>query len=82
MQTVTAHFTHKISPKDTDVSEQFEIADGAFSDSRKLGAALRKQRILQPGQRIRSFKVTGDKVVVFPSAGIWQSITLKFAPAT
>ncbi len=73
-----ARFTHKIAPRDTDVSkESFEIADNAFSDSRTLGAALRAARVLQPGERVRTFRVEGDKVIIFPpKTSIWHAITI------
>jgi hypothetical protein len=83
MQTATqysARFVHKISPKDTDVQGPFGIPDGAFSDSKKLGAALRSAKILGKGERIRAFRVEGDKVVVFPCASIWHAIVITAAP--
>lgn len=77
MQTFIAHFTHKISPKNTDVSEQFDLPENAIDSLKTLGALLRKQRILQPGQRINYFKLENGEITIFPMGGIWHSITLK-----
>jgi hypothetical protein len=69
-------FVHKISPSAKDVSEPIEVSGGAFSDSKTLAAALRKAKVLGAGERLRAFRVEGDRVVAFPDRGIWHSIVL------
>ena len=54
------------------------IPDGAFSDTRKLGAALRAVGALPKGDRIKSFRVEGDSVVAFHmNTSPWHAIILK-----
>ena len=80
MTTFHARYVHKIAPKDTDVSGPHTIPDGAWSDSKTLGKALRCAKVLLPGARVRSFRVEGNKVVVFPTlpglSTYWHAIVL------
>lgn len=76
-------YVHKISPRDSDVKGPVTIPAGAFADRKKLGAALRKAGVLDPGAQVRNFRTEGDKVVVFPSmpgmTTYWHSIILTHA---
>jgi hypothetical protein len=71
---------HKISPSAKDTGPDVEISDNAWSNRNTLAKALRKARVLDPGARVRSFRVEGDKVVVFPSipgmTTYWHSVIL------
>jgi len=73
-------YIHKISPSPQDVWGPVCLNDNAFSDSKTLGAALRKAHVLIPGGQVRQFRVEGDRVIVFPSAPgmttYWHSIIL------
>jgi hypothetical protein len=73
-------YVHKISPSDKDTMGPVTIPNGAFSDSKSLGAALRRAKVLGSGAQVRSFRVEGDKVVVFPSmpgmTTYWHSVVL------
>ena len=73
-------YVHKISPSDKDVGPDVALPSGAFSDSKKLGAALRKAGILAAGGRVNAFRAQGDKTIVFPSVpGLttyWHAIVL------
>lgn len=76
MRTYTIRFVHKISPQWADV-ETFELPDGTFSDSRTLQAdALRDAGAMSPGERLRGFRVEGDKTVCFPDRGIWHALVI------
>jgi hypothetical protein len=68
-------FVHKISPRDNDV-DVVSLPAGAFSNRNTLGAALRAAGLLFSGERIREFRVEGDKVIAFPAGSIWHSIIL------
>lgn len=76
----SVRYIHKISPSDKDVGPDVELPGSAFADRNKLGAALRKARVLMQGGRVTSFRVEGNKVVVFPSVpGLttyWHAIVL------
>jgi len=76
-------YVHKVSPSDNDVGPDVVIPGGAFSDSRKLGQALRTLGVLARGARVRSFRAEGDKVVVFPSmpglTTYWHAVVLTAA---
>lgn len=73
-------YVHKISPSDKDVMGPVHVPAGAFSNSKTLGAALRKVGVLMAGARVRNFRAEGEKVVIFPSApGLttyWHAIIL------
>jgi len=73
-------YVHKISPSDRDTMGPVTIPNNAFSDSKTLGAALRRAKVLGSGAKVRSFQTEGDKVVVFPSmpglTTYWHSIIL------
>jgi hypothetical protein len=73
-------YVHKVSPSSKDVMGPVAISDGAFSDSKKLGAALRKSKVMMAGARVAHFRVEGDKVIVFPfvpgMTTYWHSIVL------
>jgi hypothetical protein len=79
-------FVHKIAPRENDRAIA-EIPDGAFADRKALGAALRKveigppfyvgqTRALMSGERIRTFRVEGEKTIAFPSGGVWHAIVI------
>lgn len=70
-------YVHKISPKDSDTGDPIRLRYEDVDSRRALGAALRKQGVLTPGQRIRDYREERDgKIVVFPSKSIWHSIIL------
>lgn len=73
-------YTHKISPSSKDVGPDVNLPDGAFSDSKTLGRALRQAGVLISGAKVNSFRTEGDKTIVFPSApGLttyWHSVVL------
>lgn len=73
-------YIHKVSPSPQDVWGPVCLNDNAFSDSKTLGAALRKAHVLIPGGQVRNFRVEGERVIVFPSAPgmttYWHSIIL------
>ena len=73
-------YVHKISPSDRDTMGPVTIPNNAFSDSKTLGTALRRAKVLGSGAKVRSFRTEGDKVVVFPSmpglTTYWHSIIL------
>lgn len=74
-------YVHKISPSDKDVKGPVHIPGGAFSNKNTLGAALRKAGVMGSGEPVKSFRVEGDKVVVFPGGRpqIWHAIVLTHA---
>jgi hypothetical protein len=69
-------FVHKISPRASDVSGPIEVSGAAFSDRKVLAASLRKAKVLGAGERLRTFRVEGDRIIAFPDRGIWHSIVL------
>ncbi len=73
-------YVHRVAPSEKDVWPDITVPDGAFSDSRKLGQALRTFGVLLPGARVRSFRTEGDKVVVFPVmpglSTYWHAVVL------
>ncbi len=75
-------FVHKITPRDTDVM-QATLPDGAFSDRKALGKALRDAKVMHKGCRVEGFRVEGNRIVVFPICpGLttyWHSIILTVA---
>ncbi|KKL10220.1 hypothetical protein LCGC14_2558000 [marine sediment metagenome] len=75
-----ARYVHQISPRDTDVGGPFCIPDGAWSDRKTLGAALRKAGVLDIGARVRNFQTKDEDVTVFPSmpgmTTYWHSVIL------
>lgn len=81
MTTYAVRYVHKIKPLDTDVGPDMTLTGSDASDSKTLGAALRKAGVLISGGRVRSFRVEPDsKIVVFPSCpGLttyWHAIIL------
>ncbi len=77
---VTVQYVHKIAGKLAKIEGPYTIADSALSDSKALGKALRKAKIMMSGARVQSFRVEGDKVHVFPVmpglSTYWHCITL------
>jgi len=77
---LSVRYIHKISPSDKDVGPDVVLSDGAFSNSKTLGKALREAKVLASGAIVRSFRAEGDKVIVFPilpgSTTYWHSIVL------
>lgn len=83
MRSYTVTFVHPIAGQCPDATIRCNtLPDAAFSDRRKLAAALRARGILCRGQRIREMRVEGDKTIVFPThvAGGWHSIALTCEP--
>lgn len=81
MNRYSVRYVHPIQPSDADVGHDVELEDGALSDRKRLGAALRALGVLIPGARVVSFRVEGAKVVVFPRVPVmttyWHSIILE-----
>jgi len=75
MTRYSVRYVHKIAPSEKDVSE-FTLPDGAPSDRNTLAKALRKAGALQSGERLREFRVEGDKTLAFPDRGIWHCLVL------
>lgn len=73
-------YVHKISPSAKDVGPDVRISPNAWSNKNTLAKELRKKGVLDSGARIRTFRVEGDKVVVFPtmpgSTTYWHSVIL------
>lgn len=69
-------YVHKISPSEKDVGPTIDLDPAALESKTKLAAALRDARVLSRGDRISSFRVEKDRIVVFPQASIWHSIIL------
>lgn len=72
---------HKISnPNGPTQFGEVTINDNAFSNKKTLGAAMHKVRALGTGESIDTYRVVGNKTIVFPSnrggRSIWHSITL------
>lgn len=74
--TYSVRYVHKISPKASDVHADVELSGNAFADRKALGAALRKAGVLSSGVQVESFRVEGEKTVVFPRGCIWHSVIL------
>jgi hypothetical protein len=70
------HYVHKIAPKDTDVGNPVDLSPTDLESKGKLAAALRKARVLSSGDKINSYRIETDRIVVFPQASIWHSIIL------
>lgn len=72
-------FVHNISPRDDDVEGPVRIPDNAFSNKKTLAKALRNAGILGSGDPIRSMRVEGDEVIIFPggwTGRTWHAIIL------
>jgi hypothetical protein len=69
-------FVHKISPSDKDRMGPVAMPDNAFSDRNTLAKALRDAGVLHSGERLRNFRVEGEKVIAFPAKSIWHAIVL------
>jgi hypothetical protein len=80
MSRYSVRYVHKVSPSDADTRDDVEIRDGAFSDRKTLGKALRDAGVMMSGCRVSQFRVEGDKVVVFPIcpglSTYWHAIVL------
>lgn len=70
------HYVHKIAPKDTDTGNPVDLSPTDLESKSKLATALRKARVLSTGDRINSYRIENDRIVVFPQASIWHSIIL------
>lgn len=55
------------------------LPDGAFSDRRAMGKALRDARVIPAGTMLETFRVEGSKVVCFPRGLVWHSVILENA---
>lgn len=61
------HYVHKVSnPNGPTPGDDIELEDGVFSDRNTLGKALREAGALLKGARVASFRVEGERVLVFP----------------
>lgn len=69
-------YVHKIAPKDTDVGNPIDLEPKDLESKSALAAALRRARILSTGDKINSYRIEQDRIVVFPQASIWNSIIL------
>jgi hypothetical protein len=72
----TVRYVHKIAPRDTDIGDPVVLAEGAASDSKTLGRALRRAGVLCSGIRLRSFRVEGSTILAFPDRGVWHLVVL------
>jgi len=70
------HYVHKIATKDTDVGNPVDLSPTDLESKGKLAAALRKARVLSTGDKINSYRIENDRIVVFPQGSIWHSIIL------
>jgi len=70
-------YVHKISLSERDGGRDAVLSPAHLGNKTRLGAALRDQRVLGKGERIRDYRVeSSGRVVVFPSSSIWHSIIL------
>jgi len=69
-------YVHKIAPKDTDVGEPVDLEPKDLESKKALAAALRRARILSTRDKINTYRIEQDRIVVFPQASIWNSIIL------
>jgi hypothetical protein len=80
MPKYSVRYVHKVAPSTNDVGPDVEIPNGAFSDSRTLAGALRRSGALVSGARVATFRVEGDKTIVFPflpgSTTYWHAVIL------
>lgn len=76
----SVRYVHKISPSSKDTGPDVVIPDGAFSNKNTLARALRNVKVLGAGARIRTFRVEGNQVIVFPMmpglTTYWHSVIL------
>lgn len=77
----SVRYVHKISPRATDTGKDVIIPGSAFSDRKKLNRALLDLGVLDKGARIRSYRVEGDEVIIFPMmpgmTTYWHAVVLK-----
>jgi hypothetical protein len=77
----SVRYVHKISPRATDTGKDVTLPGSVFSDRKKLNRALLDEGVLQKGARIRSYRVEGDEVIVFPMmpgmTTYWHAVVLK-----
>lgn len=76
MRTYAVRYVHRIAPSDADTAPNVALPDNAFSDSKALGAALRKAGLLRRGQRLSGMRAEGSKLIAFPCASVWHAIIL------
>jgi hypothetical protein len=80
MRTCSVRYVHKIAPSAKDVGPEVSLPDGCFSDKRALAKALRDAGVMANGARISTFRVEGDRILVFPvlpgSTTYWHAIVL------
>ncbi len=71
-------YVHKIAPRASDIMGPIYVADNILSSGvrRTIAGALRDAKVLPPGGQIKSFRVEGESLIVFPSASVWHSIVL------
>ncbi len=80
MTTYSVRYVHKIAPRDTDTGPDVTLHDGAPSDRKTLGKALRAAGVLSSGARVREYRAEGDKLIVFPimpgMTTYWHAVVL------
>jgi|SRR6478735_2048945 len=80
MSKYSVRYVHKIAPSTNDTGPDVEIPNGAFSDSKTLASVLRAAGVLASGARVATFRVEGDKTIVFPflpgSTTYWHAVIL------
>lgn len=73
----SVRYVHKISPRDTDTAKSIVLSDDDIGSKNALGAALRREKIIHKGERLRLSRVEKDgKVIAWPAASIWWSIIM------
>jgi hypothetical protein len=76
----SVRYVHKISNRGGyTAGPDVTLPDGAFSDRRAMGAALRAAGVIPAGTRLETFRVEGSKVVAFPRGLVWHSVILENA---
>jgi hypothetical protein len=73
------HYVHRIRPKASDVLGPVRIPDNAFSNKKTLAKALRDICVLPSGGRLSTVRVEGDKVIAFPTSGVWHAFVITLA---
>lgn len=85
MAKYSVRFVHKVSASSRDVHDRdIELPDEALSDRTALAKALRAERVLLSGARVREFRRAGGKVSVFPTlpgfTTYWHAVILERLP--
>lgn len=62
----SVRYVHKVAPSDKDTGPDAFIPDNAMADRKTLGKALRAAGVMLAGASVVTFRVEGDRVLVFP----------------